>query len=171
MEFLQHILESVTALVFLILYGVGALLIIFKFAYEKMGVVEVGDFAEPKDLVNYFLVLGGVAGFASLAFTTLGVIFEFSAQRDISPIISGSGISIVFMLLFTVLGSLLLPVLVLVGAVVLKGIFMTIVFLCKYLIIMPLLAWGDFLNRITGYTPEEDYEDDPESSTATTPKD
>lgn len=153
------------AQVFLILYAVGTAILVYGLIREKMEIDYTGEQVEPKDIVTYTLIMGTFASGVTLGLTALAVVTQFLTQHDITTTFSDVGISILIMLLVTILGAVVLSVLFLVGALVLKALFVAAVFLGTYLIVKPLQAWGNFLNRIAGYTPENK-----EKTTTATPK-
>ena len=153
------------AQVFLILYAVGTVILAYGLIREKMESDYTGEQVEPKDMVTYTLIMGAFASGVTLGLTALAVVVAFLIKGETTTTFPEVGISILIMLLVTILGAVVLPVLFLVGALVLKALFITAVFLGTYLIVKPLQAWGNFLNRITGYTPENK-----EETTTVTPK-
>ena len=153
------------AQVFLILYAVGIIILVYGCIRETIECGDRGERVEPKDIVTYTLIMGASASGVTLGLTALAVVAQFLTQHDITTTFPEVGISTLIMLLVTILGAVVLPVLFLVGALVLKALFIAAVFLGAYLIVKPLQAWGNFLNRITGYMPENK-----EETTSTTPK-
>lgn len=153
------------AQVFLILYAVGTVILAYGLIREKMEIDYTEEQVEPKDIVTYTLIMGAVASGATLGLTALAVVVGFLAKGETTTTFSEVGISILIMSIVTVLGAVVLPVLFLVGALLLKALFVAAVFLGTYLIVKPLQAWGNFLNRVAGYTPENK-----EETTTTTPK-
>mgnify|MGYP000869136085 CR=1 FL=1 len=164
MDFSWNNIPGVAQL-FFILYAVGTIILVYGYIREKMDYDYTEEQLEPKDIVTYTLIMGAVASGATLGLTALAVVAKFLTQHDITTTFPEVGISILIMPLVTVLGAVVLPVLFLVGALLLKALFVAAVFLGTYLIVKPLQAWGNFLNRVAGYTPENK-----EETTTTTPK-
>lgn len=153
------------AQVFLILYAVGIIILTYGLIRETIECGDRGERVEPKDIVTYTLIMGASASGVTLGLTALAVVAQFLSQHAITTTFPEVGISTLIMLLVTILGAVVLPVLFLVGALVLKALFIVTVFLGAYLIVKPLQAWGNFLNRITGYAPGNK-----EETTTVTPK-
>lgn len=153
------------AQLFLLLYAVGIIILAYGLIREKMESDYTGEQVEPKDVVTYTLIMGTSASVVTLGLTALAVVAGFLIKGETTTTFLEVGISIIIMLLVTILGAVVLPVLFLVGALVLTALFIAAVFLGTYLIVKPLQAWGNFLNHITGYTPENK-----EETTTTTPK-
>ena len=164
MDFSWNNIPGVAQL-FLALYAVGTIILAYGLTREKMGYDFTGEQVEPKDVVTHTLIMGTAASGATLGLTTLAVVAGFLVKGETTTTFSDVGISILIMFLVTIFGAVVLPVLFLVGALVLKALLVAGVFLGTYLIVKPLQAWGNFLNRITGYTPENK-----EETTSTTPK-
>lgn len=164
MDFSWNNIPGVAQL-FLLLYAVGTVILAYGLIREKMDSDYTGEQVEPKDIVTYTLIMGTFASGVTLGLTALAVLVAFLTKGETTTTFPEVGISILIMLLVTILGAVVLPVLFLVGALVLKALFITAVFLGTCLIVKPLQAWGNFLNRITGYTPENK-----EETTTATPK-
>lgn len=169
MDFSLEAVPSVARL-FFIVYVIITVLFTVGLIVEKIDSNDKGEQLEPGAIVSYSLILGALSSGCTLALTLLAVIGSFFTRREIPLTVSDVGISMLIMFLVTILGAVVLPVLFLVGALVLKALFISVVFLGAYLIVKPLEAWGDFLNRITGYTPKEDNEGDNEPSPTATSK-
>lgn len=153
------------AQVFLILYAVGIIILVCGCIRETIECGDRGERVEPKDIVTYTLIMGASASGVTLGLTALAVVAGFLIKREPPTTFPEAGISILIMFLVTILGAVLLPVLFLVGALVVKVLFLTVAFLGYCLIVKPLEAWGNFLNRVTGYTPGNK-----EETITTTPK-
>ena len=153
------------AQVFLLLYAVGIIILAYGLIRETIECGDRGERVEPKDIVTYTLIMGASASGVTLGLTALAVVAGFLIKGETTTTFLEVGISIIIMLLVTILGAVVLPVLFLVGALVLTALFIATVFLGTCLIVKPLQAWGNFLNHITGYTPENK-----EEITTTTPK-
>lgn len=164
MDFSLEAVPSVARL-FFIVYVIITVLFTVGLIVEKIECNDKGEQLEPGATVSYSLILGVLSSGCTLGLTVLAVIGSFFTHREIPLTVSDVGISILIMFIVTILGAIVLPVLFLAGALALKALFISVVFLGAYLIVKPLEAWGNFLNRITGYTPENK-----EETTSTTPK-
>lgn len=169
MDFTWNSIPDIAKL-FFILYAIGTIILAYGLIREKMGIDYTEEQVEPKDMVTHTLIMGAFASGVTLGLTALAVFVGFLTKGETTTTFSEVGISILIMLLVTILGAVVLPVLFLVGAPVLTALFIAAVFLGTYLIVKPLQAWGNFLNRVTGYTPKEDNEDENEPSPTATPK-
>lgn len=158
------------ARLFLIIYVIVTVLFTVGFIVEKIECDDRGEQLEPKVIVSYSLILGVLSSGFTLALAVLAVIGGFFLNREITFTVSEVGSSILIMFIVTILGAVVLPILFLVGALALKALFISVVFLGAYLIVKPLEAWGNFLNRITGYSSKEDNEDENEPSPTATSK-
>ena len=165
-------LEAVpnVARLFLIIYVIVAVLFAVGFIVEKIECNDKGEQLELKAIVSYSLILGVLSSGCTLGLTVLVVIGGFFTNREVPLTVSDVGISMPIMFIVTILGAVVLPVLFLAGALALKALFIAVVFLGAHLIVKPLEAWGNFLNRVTGYAPKEEDEDENEPSPTATPK-
>lgn len=154
MDFSLEAVPNVARL-FFIIYVIATVLFTVGLIAEKIECNDRGEELEPKTIVTYSLILGALSSGFTLALTVLAVIVGFFTHREITLTVAEVGISILIMSIVTILGAVVLPILFLVGALVLKALFISVVFLGAYLIVMPLEAWGNFLNRVTGYTPRK----------------
>lgn len=93
------------------------------------------------------------------------LIIDSTSGRPTEWFLNDLWVTLAVILIVTLAGVFIAPVLALIGALILKALFIAGAFLVTNLVIKPLQAWGKFLNHITGYTPENK-----EETTTTTPK-
>lgn len=149
-------------LTFFVFYGLGVLLVVWGAVVDLL---DTDKLTPPKELVECFLIAGVSAGGLTLTAGAIMLIIDSTSGRPTEWFLNDLWVTLAVILIVTLAGVFIAPVLVLIGALILKALFIAAVFLGTYLIVKPLQAWGNFLNHITGYTPENK-----EETTTTTPK-
>lgn len=149
MDFLQNSTVCQWVGAFLIFYALIALFICFFILVpQKFGALSEDEEPTPKDVVNYFLIGGGVAGGLT---ALLGIVGFISGSPETRKFFSPGdmGFALIAMILIVVLVSFLAPLITLAVTFLLKVVIVTGTYLGATLIIKPLQAWGDFLTRKT----------------------
>lgn len=149
-------------LTFFVFYGLGVLLVFWGAVVDLL---DTDKLTPPKELVECFLIAGVSAGGLTLTAGAIMLIIDSTSGRPTEWFLNDLWVTLAVILIVTLAGVFIAPVLVLIGALILKALFIAGAFLVTNLVIKPLQAWGKFLNHITGYTPENK-----EETTTTTPK-
>lgn len=149
-------------LTFFVFYGLGVLLVVWGAVVDLL---DTDKLTPPKELVECFLIAGVSAGGLTLTAGAIMLIIDSTSGRPTEWFLNDLWVTLAVILIVTLAGVFIAPVLVLIGALILKALFIAGAFLVTNLVIKPLQAWGKFLNHITGYTPENK-----EETTTTTPK-
>lgn len=150
------------ALTFFVFYGLGILLVVWGTVADLL---DTDELTPPKELVDCFLIVGVSAGGLTLTAGAIMLIIDSTSGKPTEWFLNDLWVTLAVILIVTLLGAFIAPVLVLIGALLLNALFIAGAFLVTNLAIKPLQAWGNFLNRITGCTPENK-----EETTAATPK-
>lgn len=150
------------ALTFFVFYGLGILLVVWGTVADLL---DTDELTPPKELVDCFLIVGVSAGGLTLTAGAIMLIIDSTSGKPTEWFLNDLWVTLAVILIVTLLGAFIAPVLVLIGALLLNALFIAGAFLVTNLAIKPLQAWGNFLNRITGCTPENKAE-----TTTTTPK-
>ena len=149
-------------LTFFVFYGLGVLLVVWGAVVDLL---DTDKLTPPKELVECFLIAGVSAGGLTLTAGAIMLIIDSTSGRPTEWFLNDLWVTLAVILIVTLAGVFIAPVLVLIGALILNALFIAGAFLVTNLVIKPLQAWGKFLNHITGYTPENK-----EETTTTTPK-
>lgn len=149
-------------LTFFVFYGLGVLLVVWGAVVDLL---DTDKLTPPKELVECFLIAGVSAGGLTLTVGAIMLIIDSASGRPTEWFLNDLWVTLAVILIVTLVGVFIAPVLVLIGALILKALFIAGAFLVTNLVIKPLQAWGNFLNRVTGYTPGNK-----EETTTTTPK-
>lgn len=149
-------------LTFFVFYGLGVLLVVWGAVVDLL---DTDKLTPPKELVECFLIAGVSAGGLTLTAGAIMLIIDSTSGRPAEWFLNDLWVTLAVILIVTLAGVFIAPVLVLIGALALNALFIAGAFLVTNLVIKPLQAWGKFLNHITGYTPENK-----EETTITTPK-
>lgn len=149
-------------LTFFVFYGLGILLVVWGAVVDLL---DNGELTPPKELVDCFLIAGVSAGGLTLTAGAIMLIIDSTSGKPTEWFLNDLWVTLAVILIVTLAGVFIAPVLVLIGALALNALFIAGAFLVTNLVIKPLQAWGNFLNHITGYTPENK-----EETTTTTPK-
>ena len=137
-------------LTFFVFYGVGILLVVWGTVVDLL---DTDELTPPKELVDCFLIAGVSAGGLTLTAGAIMLISDSASGKPTEWFLDDLWVTLSVILIVTLVGAFIAPVLVLIGALILKALFIAGAFLGAYLIVKPLQAWGNFLNRVTGYTP------------------
>lgn len=149
MDFLQNSTIFPWIGAFLIFYALIALFICFFILIpQKLGALSEDEEPTPKDVVNYFLIGGGVAGGLTALLGFVGFISGSPETRKFFSL-GDLGFALIAMLLIVMLVSFLAPLITLAVIFLLKVVIVTVTCLGATLVIKPLQAWGDFLTRKT----------------------
>lgn len=140
----------------------GVLLVVWGAVVDLL---DTDKLTPPKELVECFLIAGVSAGGLTLTAGAIMLIIDSTSGRPTEWFLNDLWVTLAVILIVTLAGVFIAPVLVLIGALILKALFIAGAFLVTNLVIKPLQAWGNFLNRFTGYTPENK-----EETTTTNPK-
>lgn len=149
-------------LTFFVFYGLGMLLVVWGTVVDLL---DNDELTPPKELVDCFLIVGVSAGGLTLTAGAIMLIIDSASGKPTEWFLNDLWVTLAVILIVTLVGVFIAPVLVLIGALILGALFTAGAFLVTNLVIKPLQAWGNFLNRITGYTPENK-----EETTTTNPK-
>jgi len=149
-------------LTFFAFYGLGSLLVVWGAVVDLL---DNGELTPPKELVDCFLIAGVSAGGLTLTAGAIMLIIDSTSGKPTEWFLNDLWVTLAVILIVTLAGAFIAPVLVLIGALALNALFIAGAFLITNLVITPLQAWGNFLNLVTGYTPENK-----EETTTTTPK-
>lgn len=149
-------------LTFFAFYGLGSLLVVWGAVVDLL---DNGELTPPKELGDCFLIAGVSAGGLTLTAGAIMLIIDSTSGKPTEWFLNDLWVTLAVILVVTLAGAFIAPVLVLIGALALNALFIAGAFLITNLVITPLQAWGNFLNRVTGYTPENK-----EETTTTTPK-
>lgn len=149
-------------LTFFVFYGLGSLLVVWGTVVDLL---DTDELTPPKELVDCFLIAGVSAGGLTLTAGAIMLIVDGTSGKPTEWFLNDLWVTLAVILIVTLVGAFIAPVLALIGALILKALFISGAFLVTNLVIKPLQAWGNFLNRITGYAPENK-----EETTVTTPK-
>ena len=149
-------------LTFFAFYGLGSLLVVWGTVADLL---DTDELTPPKELVDCFLIVGVSAGGLTLTAGAIMLIIDSTSGKPTEWFLNDLWVTLAVILIVTLLGAFIAPVLVLIGALLLNALFIAGAFIITNLVVKPLQAWGNFLNHITGYTPENK-----EETTTTTPK-
>lgn len=150
------------ALTFFVFYGLGVLLVVWGTVVDLL---DTDELTPPKELVDCFLIAGVSAGGLTLTAGAIMLIIDTASGKPTEWFLNDLWVTLAVILIVTLVGAFIAPVLVLIGALILEALFIAGAFLVTNLVIKPIQAWGNFLNRITGCNPENK-----EETTAATPK-
>lgn len=134
-------------LTFFVFYGLGTLLVVWGTVVDLL---DNGELTPPKELVDDFLIVGVSAGVLALTAGALMLIVDAASGKPTEWFLNDLWVTLAVILIVTLAGVFIAPVLVLIGALGLNILFIAGAFLVTNLVIKPLQAWGNFLNHVTG---------------------
>lgn len=148
-------------LTFFAFYGLGILLVVWG---AVMDLLDTDELTPPKELVDCFLIAGVSAGGLTLTAGAIMLIIDSTSGKPTEWFLNDLWVTLAVILIVTLVGAFIAPVLVLIGAQALKALFITGAFLITNLVIKPLQAWGNFLNYVTGISEREGKEEEEEAT-------
>lgn len=146
-------------LTFFVFYGLGSLLVVWGTVVDLL---DNGELTPPKELVDDFLIVGVSAGVLALTAGALMLIVDAASDKPTEWFLNDLWVTLAVILIVALVGVFIAPALVLIGALALKALFIASAFLVTNLVIKPLQAWGNFLNRVTGIGGREGKESNKE---------
>lgn len=146
-------------LTFFVFYGLGTLLVVWGTVVDLL---DNGELTPPKELVDDFLIVGVSAGVLALTAGALMLIVDAASGKPTEWFLNDLWVTLAVILIVTLAGVFIAPVLVLIGALGLNILFIAGAFLVTNLVIKPLQAWGNFLNHVTGIGERENKESNKE---------
>lgn len=139
-------------LTFFVFYGLGTLLVVWGTVVDLL---DNGELTPPKELVDDFLIVGVSAGVLALTAGALMLTVDAASGKPTEWFLNDLWVTLAVILIVTLAGVFIAPVLVLIGALGLNILFIAGAFLVTNLVIKPLQAWGNFLNHVTGIGERE----------------
>lgn len=114
--------------------------------------------------MDCFLIAGVSAGGLTLTAGAIMLIIDSTSGKPTEWFLNDLWVTLAAILIVTLVGVFIAPVLVLIGAQALKALFITGAFLITNLVIKPLQAWSNFLNYVTGIGEREGKEEEEEAT-------